>query len=342
MAKKEKIVDKGMIEDFAKAISNEKARKVFYALSDYIDDCSMEIEEINPIVLSQNVDFFEAGDLLTNTLLSISELDFYLSVKSAQLELNSIGTMQNKFRIFLNKLKAAWKGRKKKTIRQQKKQAKKTMKANAVLTEKQLKEKKEKPYDLSDLKNDVFESLAEKLTNLTVLYNNPNKIRILAKDEFGYRINIYPVIKHDGYFRIWDSQKNKFIDIKPFEAKKLLAQKTNEIDRINRNSLSEITDSDLLFKVIRIFKNLYYNFKQAYNYSFIESLVYSCPNILFKIEEKKDYVYGAFLKVLNYLNNTNLTQIRSIYNDEKTIYQQENISFYSIKSFLKDLQDYVG
>ena len=96
MAKKIKIVDKGMIEDFAKPISTEKARKVFYALSDYVDDCAMEIEETNSIINSQNVNFYEAGDLLTNSLLSVSELDFYLSIKSAQLELNSIGTMQNK------------------------------------------------------------------------------------------------------------------------------------------------------------------------------------------------------------------------------------------------------
>ena len=340
MAKKEKIIDKGMIEDFAKPISTEKARKVFYVLSDYIDDCAMEIEESNQIVNSQNVNFFEAGDLLGNSLLSVSELDFYLSIKSAQIELNSIGTMENKFKNFLKKFKNAWKGRKKKTLRQQKKQARKIRKANAVLTEKQLQEKKEKPYDLSDFKNDVFEGLAEKLTNLSVLYNSPNKIRILAKDEFGFRINIYPVLKHEDFFRIWSETKNKFVEIKPFEAKKILEEKVKEIANINNSS--KINDADILFKIIRIFKSLFYNIKQSYNYSFVDSLVCSCPNSLFKIEENDNYVYNVFLKVLNYLNNTNLSQIRSIYNNEKTIYQQENTTYYLINSFLKDLKDYVG
>ena len=34
----------------------------------------------------------------------------------------------------------------------------------------------------------------------------------------------------------------------------------------------KIDDNDVLFKMIRIFKNLYYNFKQSYNYTFIENL----------------------------------------------------------------------
>ena len=337
MAKKEKIIDKGMIEDFARPVSTDRARKVFYALSDYIDDCAMEIEQTNQIVNSQNVNFYEAGDLLTNSLLSVSELDFYLSIKSAQLELNSIGTMQNKFKIFINKLKVAWKGRKKKTIRQQKKQAKKLAKKSAVLTEKDLKEKKEKPYDLVEFKNDIFENLTECLTNLTVLYNNPNKIRILAKDEFGFRINIYPVIKHDDYFKIWSGVKNKFVEINPFEAKKFLQEKAEEISKQNNNE----NGGEVFFSVIRIFKNLYYNLKQNNEYQFVESLVHSCPNSLFKYENDNQ-IFDVFLKVLNYLNNTNLTQIRSIYNNEKTIYQQENVQYYLIKSFLKDLQDYVG
>lgn len=336
MAKKEKIIDKGMIEDFARPVSTDRARKVFYVLSDYVDDCAMEIEEVNQIVNAQNVNFYEAGDLLSDSLISVSELDFYLSIKSAQLELNSIGTMQNKFKIFLNKFKNAWKGRKKKTIRKQKKEAKKLLKSKAILTEKQLVEKKEKPYDLADFKNDIFEGLAENLTNLSVLYNNSNKIRILAKDEFGYRINIYPVIKHDDFFRIWSATKNKFVEIRPFEAKKALQEKAQEISKIN----NENNGGEVLFDMIRVFKNLFYNFKQSYDYQFVESLIYSCPNSLFANYANK--TFDVFLKVLNYLNNTNLSQIRSIYNNEKTIYQQENVQYYLIKSFLKDLQDYVG
>lgn len=340
MARNRKIIDRGMIEQFAEALSTDKARRVFYMLSDIVDNSAMEISQINSLVNDQNVDFFETGDVLTNTLLPMSELDYYLSIRSAQIELNSIGRMENRFRVFWNKLKAAWKNRKRKSARALRRQQKKLKKAGLVITEKQLLEKKEKPYDLNSLKSDFFDALAEKLTNMTVIYNKPENLRILARDEFGFRINIYPVIKHDDYFRIWNNQKGKFVEIKPLEAKKLLEEKAQEIAKINNSNLQQ--DADILYKVIRIFKSLFYNLKQSYDYQFVESLIYSCPNSLFKIEEDEHYVYNIFLKVLNYLNNSPISQIRSIYNDEKTIYQQDQTTVYNVKTFLKDIQEYLG
>ena len=113
MPKERNIIDRGMIEEFAQAVSNEKARNVFYALSDDLDEVSNEISQINPLVNEQNVELFLAGDFLTNTLTQVSELNFYLSIRNAQIELNSIDIMSNKWKNFWNKVKKAWQNRNK-------------------------------------------------------------------------------------------------------------------------------------------------------------------------------------------------------------------------------------
>ena len=337
--KKNKVLDRGMIEEFAVKIDDQNARKVYYLISEYIDDITESISLTNPLVNVQNVEFLVQGDLLTNSFLTISEPEFFLSIRSPQIELNSIGPMENRFKLAWARFKTAWANRNKNSVRFQKKQKKKREKKNSEITEKQLLETKEKPYSLVDLKNDYFESLTGKMTNLTILYNSPTNIRILGKDEFGFRINIYPVLKHDDFFRIWNPYLSKFIETYPDKAKQLLEEKSSQISKLNL--FSEV-DEDLLYKIIRVYKNLFFSLCHSYNYQFVESLIYACPNSLFKTNCKEHYVYDVFLKVLNYLNNIPLNEIRSIYNEDKSLVKQHNVSIFQIKNFLKDINNYLS
>lgn len=337
--KKFKVLDKSIIEDFAVKANDDSAKRVYYLLSEYVDEIANKISQTNNLVNSQNVELVKVGDLFSNTFTNISELDLYLSIKSAQIEINSSLQFENKFRNVWKRIKYAWINRNKNSARFQKKQKKKLAKKNLIITEKDLLDKKEKPYTITDLKNDFFDGLVSNMTNTTILYNMPSKIRILGKDEFGFRINIVPVIQRDGFFKVLDTTNNKFIETNPVGAKNILDEKANEINK--QNSILSIHDEDLLFKIIRIFKSLYYNLFQSYNYQFVESIVYYCPNSLFKIEDEKNYIYNVFLKVLNYINNINIFNIRSIYNQDKTILQQYNLSIMQIKAFLTNIKDYL-
>ncbi len=339
MPKDRNIIDRGMIEEFAQDISSEKARSVFYALSDKLDEVSAELSQTNVLIQEQNVELFLAGDFLTETLTQVSELNFYLSIRNAQVELNSVDLMTNRFKIFWNKVKKAWKNRNKNSARARKKEAKKIKKANSQITETQLREKKEKPYSLVDFKMDFYDGLATKLTNLTVLYNYEDKIRIIGRDEFGYRINLFPVIKHDDFFRIWDAERNKFKEIRPFEAKSILEKKEKEIAGLTPLGKE---NGEILYEIIRIFKILFYNLEKSNDYQFIESLINFVPSSLFKYENEEHHSYNVFIKVLNYLSNSPLSEIRSIYNQEKTIYMQEGVSVLTIRSFLKEIKNCLG
>lgn len=334
MPKERNIIDRGMIEEFGQSISSEKARNVFYALIDDLDEIASELSQTNSLISEQNVELFLSGDFLTETLTQVSELNFYLSVRNAQLELNSINIMTNKFKIFWERLKTAWKNRNKSSARARKKEAKKLKKKNSQITEAQLREKKEKPYALVDFKSDFFDGLATKLTNMTILYNCPDRIRIVGRDEFGYRINLFPALKHDDFFKVWDAESHKFKETKPFEAKKILETKAKEISSLSKGK----DDGEILYKIIRIFKVLFYNLEKSNDYQFIESLINFVPSSLFKYEEEEHHVYNVFLKVLNYISNSSISDVRSIYNQEKTIYMQEGITVLTIRSFLREIK----
>ena len=329
---KSKILDKSIIKDFANKIDNFEAKRVFYLMAEYIDEISNKLSQNNNIINEQNIELFEAGDLYFNSLTINSELDFFLSIKSPQIEMNSTNIMGNKFNILLNKIKHAWQNRRKKNNKFDKRKQKKLNKKNSMITEKDLLNQKEKQYSLYDLKNDFFNELTFKLTNMTILYNTPSNIKIFSKDEFKYKINIYPVIKRESYFKIWDNNKHKLMKVDILNAKQMLEEKAKLISK--QNSINKNSSEDILFEIIRIFKNLYFNFYKTYDYQFIESLIYYCPNSLFTNNDDNDFVYNVFLKVLNYLNHYNLINQKALINSDNTISQQYNISNYKITNFI--------
>lgn len=334
MAKEKKVIDREMIEEFAQSVSNDKARKVFYVLSESADETAIQLSQNQNLINAQNVDFVQAGDVLTNSLTLCSELDFFLTVRSAQIEINTIGIWESKFKRFYKRFKTAWENSRTRLFGKRRKRKKK--KENAEITQKQLVEKKDKPYSLLEFKNDFFEGFVERLTNMTVVYNMPSKIRILARDEFGFKINIIPAFKHDNKLKVWNDEKKKFVEISPNSARRLLEEKAFEISEQSNFE----NEGEVLFKIIRIFKNLFYNLKQSNNFGFIESVVYACPNSLFMVDETTS-TYDVFLRVLNFLLNAPLSQIRSIYNQDQTIFQQGETSQYTLISFIKDINSYL-
>jgi hypothetical protein len=331
-----KVIDKGMIEEFGSKIDSTNLRNAIYSLTDIVEDISMELSLSNQLIKVNNVDILPFNDYANIEILN-SDINLYLAIKSAQIELNSIGPMNKKWKIYWNRLVNAWKNRRSNTRKAKKKAAKLAKKNAKMLTIEQLAEKKEQPYNLVSLKNDFFEKFIEKLNETSVIYNQPTRIRILAKEELGFKVNIYPVIRHDDGLKFWDILKNKFVLIKPVEAKYLLEEKNKEINQLIKNDKL----NDAFYAIIRIFKNLYYSVNQSYNYEFIESLIYNCPNSLFEVKSKNATVYDVFIKVINYLNHTDISNFRSIYNNEKTIAEQDNVSIYSIRNFIKGINDYL-
>lgn len=333
-----RIIDKSMIEEFGSQIDSTNFRHAIYTLSDIIEDAALELSESNNLINIQNIDITPISDVFNTEILN-ADLNLFLTIKSAQIDLNSVGPMEKKSRIILDKIINAWRNRKANTRRAKKRAAKLKKQKAKSLTIEDLNKIKEEPYTIVSFKDDIFNKLIESLTEMTIIYNYPLKIRILGKEEFGCRINLSPVIKHDDGFKVWDSAKNKFVFVKSEEAKTLLKEKNKEINNEN-SKFGQLINEDYFYSIIRIFKNIYYTIYKSYDYNFIESLIYNCPNSLF-ISKTNESFYNVFIKVLNYLANSNVNNYRSIYNQDKLMIEQDKVSIFNIKNFLKDINKYM-
>ncbi|MDD4110119.1 MAG: hypothetical protein PHS54_01040 [Clostridia bacterium] len=335
MANQRKVIDKGMIEEFGATPDANNFREVIYHFSEIFEEITTDLSKTNSYLNIKNIELIPFGDYANNTEITNSEIDLYLAVKSAQIELNSIGPMESKWKNFWNRVVNAWKNRKANTRKAKKRAKKLANKQSKMLTIEDLKEKKEKPYTILSFKDDYYNKLVDKFTTSTILYNQHTKIKILAKDEFGFKINIYPAFKHENGIKTWDNLKNKFVLIKPLEAQTLLKNKNEEINLMNNFKIR-----DSFYRIVRIFKSLYFNIYHTDSYLFIDSLIYNCPDTLFRVDSNSS-IYKIFIKILNYLNNTDISKFKSIYNNEKTITEQENINFYSLGKFIKEINEYL-
>ena len=219
---------------------------------------------------------------------------------------------------------------------------KKNRKQAQILTEEQLQQKKEKPYLLSDLQEEYYNYIVPNFTELSVIYNKFDRITILSKEELGYTVNIIPVFIHDDELRYWDHSKNQLKSIYLNDAIRLMEEKNDEINKLNysqnteNSKISKINTEDIFYKVVRIYKSLTVNAWQTTNLSFIDSLLYNCPNELFV-----GNVYDAFIRSFNYLKNANIADFYSIYNLNNNMYKQENLMPIEIKNLINDISSMI-
>lgn len=337
------IIDKSIIESFASDIDTSDVDDLVYKFSDLLDDITIDLANHNKFVNINNVDSRLFGDFATKTNFQDSDINIYLLIKSGQLELNTISELQNKRKILWRKIKLAWANRKSSKKKRKLFSNKRKNKNDGLITEEQLKEKKEKPYTILNLKDDYFEYIVNFMSQMTVVYNYPNKITVLSKEELGYRINIVPAFIHDDELRVWDFQKNKFKVLFLDDAISALNKKNDEINKLNysqnveNKKVSRIVNNENVFlKIIKIYKSITHNLWQATNLDFLDSLIYNCPNKIFV-----GSVYEVFVKSINFLKNANIADFRSIYNPNISMFEYDGFSIYDIKVLIKEISNLI-
>lgn len=338
MAKNVALIDKSLIQNLSYETDNNNSRNIIYQISDMLDDITIDLASYNKYININNVDSKVFGDFATKTSFPDSDLNFYLLIKSGQLELNTIKELQNKRKILWRKIKLAWANIKKKN-KKRKFFAKKNKKKNKeFITEDELKEKKEALYTIINIKEDYFEYIAKYMSEMTVIYNKIDKITILSKEDLGYNINIIPAFVHDDELRVWNFNTNKFKSIFFNNAIIALENKNEEINRINysqNNSqkILKINDNkDIFLKLIRIYKSITNNLLQTKDLDFIDSLIYNCPNEIFE-----GNIYDVFVRSINYLKNADIADFRSVYNLNVSLYEQHDLTIYDIKKLIKEI-----
>ncbi len=296
-----KFIDKQLIEGIVRANNDEFVdkvdEKVNIVVSNAIDDLAQQIAYVS----LGNVVLQPVNELLTGGFTDNSKFIYFLGVDNAQLELNTLKSTTF-WKDLKNKLVYAWQNRHRRKMRRRKKKKEVEFLDNQEYSY----DFDPSRYNLYSLCEDLQTAIAKYSTETTIVYLEGDKIKIIGKDDYGpnTQIIIYPVIFNGEVFKYYAGRKKGFVEI---DINDRVAQLNEKYNAVGEN----------LTKIIKIFNVLYYFANKAMpNQVFIESLLYSCPNELFKGED----IYTVFVKIINYLNMTSIREVKSLTNPDKTIF----------------------
>lgn len=208
----------------------------------------------------------------------VSELDMLISINSPQLELNSYKLVLTKWQKLNKNLKNAWANRNTKK--------KKKKKRRAVQQASKHQYYDDLPYNVMRLKNDLFEEIVRHMSNLSIVYNQPSKIKVVANQELGLTFNVYLGIKVGETTKIWNPAQNDF-DV--YNLKNLQNEVGEKTKKIGPNFLD----------IFRILNNLYFYInKRQPPIGIVEMIMFSLPDELFL-----GTIQDCFCSIINYLIN---------------------------------------
>ncbi len=301
---KGKVIDKQLIESIVRKKNDEFIDKVNEKLnlivSNAVDDLAQQIAYIN----LDNVILQPANELISGAFTDNSKFVYLMGIDSAQLELNTLKST-NFWKDLKNRILFAWQNRNtrraKRKERKKKKKQEKELAVNPVIYNFD-----PSKYNIYSLCEDLQTAIAKFSALTTVVYLEDTRIRLIGKDDYGSntQIIIYPVIYNGEVYKYYAGRKKGFIEINIASRAETLNEKFNKCGE-------NFVDMIKIFNVLYFYAN-----KTTPNQIFIESILVSCPDDLFK----GDDAYTIFVKIINYLTMTSVKNIKSINNPNKSIF----------------------
>ena len=298
-----KTISKQLIESIAEMDNSEFVNDVEEKINSLVylavDDMSKSI----PYVDVDRCVLQPVNEIFNGAITPESEFVYFLGFSSPQIEMNCL-----QYNDFWKKLKDrllyAWNESKKSKKKKSRKKIEEAPKETAY-------EFNDTRYNLEMLKADLQKAFVKNLTMTSIVYNYDNFIRIIGRDEFGIRtqIIIYPCLIEGNNFKFFINRKKGFYSINFEKRTELFIDKTSRV-------------GDVFVKMIKIFNTLFRNSARTYimpNQIFIESLLYNTPDELFDGEN----IYDTFIKIVNFLNMTDINDFKSILDPNLTISQDK-------------------
>lgn len=300
--------------------SEELSQKVSNLISLAVEDLSHSI----PFVSPENCVLQPVTENFNGAMTPESEYVYFLGFASPQIELNCL--QYNDFwKKFKERLALAWSNTKKPKKR---KKRKKKQQENEI--QPAYYEYSAEKYNLDSLKDDLQKALIKNLTVTSIVYNNSQSLRIIGRDEFGPKtqIIIYPCLLDGEDYKFLISRKKGFFKVNFSKRAELINEK---IDRVGYEYITMLKILNSLFRSTN-------RYGAMPNQIFIESLLYNVPDELFI----GDDIYDSFIKIVNYLNLTDVSEFVSIANPELKLNQdkltkQNQISFMKFLSSLDSI-----
>lgn len=290
------VINKALIEGLLRQNNEDYTNSIDDLVRRIVGTAIDELSHKNAFVSLNNVILEPANELLTGGFTDNSKFVYFLGVDNAQIELNT-QKYNDTWKKIKQRIVYAWKNRKiKKKKKRRKKEVIEAPKVNLDFDPAK--------YNLINLCVDLQRTMAQYLSISSIIYNENNTLRIIGKDDFGSntQIIIIPVIYDGEKYKYFLGHKKGYLNI---DLDLRIAIIQNKLEKVGAG----------LIDMIKIFNVLYFDANRSMpNQIFIESLLCACPDNLFGEDS-----YLTFVKVLNYLTMTDLKEIKSIVNLDKTI-----------------------
>lgn len=309
-------IDKSTIKSFAEAKNEETALMGLDFATNLVYGAMADIASRNPYVQA-NADIFPVGAFFSGAVLPSSVIELFVVINSPQIELNTHKLFKNKWLNFKERLKYAWKNRKRKKRKKKKKNRGQEPAVNLYETHKE-------DYNLSYFTKDLVHALAKEITQDDIAFSSGGIIIVQGKN-VPYKIKIYPVIK---------KQDQKFLLYVP--NKKALKEYNFSNYFENIDSVLNQDFAEKFIQLVLIFKGLYEHLMQdASKGLFIESLVANLPYTAFESAD----IFESFVFSANYLINVPVSKLFSIASPDKKIFKDDlcQIGYAEINKFFSKL-----
>lgn len=294
--------------EFAEEIESKVANLVSLA----VDDLSHSI----PFVKPEDCILQPVTENFNGALTPESDYVFFLGFSSPQIELNCL-QYNDSWKKFKERVVIAWNSSKKPKKRKKRKKGQEEV--EPISTQYDYVAEK---YNLDALKDDLQKAFVKNLTQTSIVYNNRTFLRIIGRDEFGPKtqIFIYPCLVDGEDYKFFISRKKGFYKVNFAKRAQLINEK---VERVGYEYIT----------MIKIFNSLFRStdkYGSTPNQIFIESLLYGVPDELFIDND----IYDSFIKIVNYLNLTDVSNFISIANPEMKI-NEDRLTKLNQISFLK-------
>lgn len=309
-------ISRQLIESIAIADSTEFADEIEQKVSDLVSLAVEDLSHSIPFVSTENCVLQPVTENFNGALTPESDYVYFLGFLSPQIELNCL-QYNDSWKKFKERVVVAWNNSKKPKKRKKKK---KNQEEAPVSNYDYVAEK----YNLDALKDDLQRALVKNLTQTSIVYNNSMSLRVIGRDEFGPKtqIIIYPCLMEGDDYKFLISRKKGFYKLNFLKRAELINEK---IERVGYEYLTMIKILNSLFRSTN-------RFGSTPNQIFIESLLYNVPDELYE----GDDIYDMFIKIVNYLNLTDVSKFTSIANPELKI-NEDRLTKLNQVSFLKFL-----